>query len=230
MDIGYWLASFGAAGGIFAGVKAIPSVREGQRGVRTTLGRASRTDDGKIRVLTPQKFVPIFPFVQKIHTVHMEENTIHFSDMRITLKNTLSYTFDSFLSYSIEDTPEAVESVIFKLEDAMEYVGLNFKLAVQSALYQYDDTPEKMKTIGKDIKDELEKLIRGKGFKINQCGIVNLSETPTAQASRSVDYRIQAAVDHLGTEKLPECVLAACLGATPVVSPNDCFTYEATEQ
>lgn len=230
MDWTYILAS---AAGIFGGAKSLSSfIAEGEKGVKTTFGKASRGRDGKVIVVGPKKVPILIPFVQKFVKTHIKDNTQHLPDMRITLKNTLSYTFDSFVNYSILDDPDHLENVLFTLEDHLEFITLNFKLAVQTVLYQYDDTPEKMKVVGADIKKELTKLLGDSGFVVNSCGIINLSETATSQGSRSVDYRIQAAKDHLGVDKLPECVLMAALGSTPVVGMSDCapVEYEDVEE
>lgn len=222
-----WMYLIASAGGIFGGVKSLSStVREGEKGIKTTFGKASRTRDGKVKVVGPQKVPILIPFVQKFVKTHIKDNTQHLPDMRITLKNTLSYTYDAFLTWDILDDPDHLEHVLFILEDHLEFITLNFKLAVQTVLYQYDDTPDKMKIVGNDIKRELTKLLGDNGFVIKTCGIINLSETATSQGSRSVDYRIQAAQNHLGVERLPECVLMAALGSTPVVGMSDCTPIE----
>ncbi len=214
-----------SAGGIFGGAKSLSStIKEGEKGVKTTFGKASRTKDGKVKVIGPQKVPILLPFVQKFVKTHIKSNTQHLPDMRITLKNGLSYTFDASIEYDILDDPDHMENVLFVLEDHLEFITLNFKIAIQGVLYKYDETPEKMKVVGADIKKELIALLGDNGFKVKTCGILNLSETPTSQGSRSVDYRIQAALDHLGVKKLPECVLMAALGSTPVVGMNDCTT------
>ena len=220
---------------IFGGAKSLSStIREGEKGVKTTFGKASRTKDGKVKVLGPKKIPFVIPFVQKFEKTHIKSNTQHLPDMRITLKNTLSYTFDASVEYDILDDPDHLENVLFVLEDHLEFVTLNFKIAIQTVLYQYDSAPEKMKSVGADIKKELTTLLGDHGFKVIRCGIINLSETATSQGSRSVDYRIQAAQNHLGVDKLPDCVLMAALGSTPVVGMNDCKNdneiYEHTEE
>lgn len=224
---------------IFGGIKSVgTTIREGELGCRTTFGKAQRVKKGahagKIKVLSPTKLPFVIPFVQKINKVHIEDNTTHLPDMRITLKNSLSYTFDASVCFDIIVDPDCIETLLFKIEDWEEWFTLRFKEAIQNVLYGYDETPDMMKQVGKDIKKELAKLIkehcdntsRPNPFKITNCGILNLSETATSQASRSVDYRIAAAVAHLNVEKLPDCVLAAALGATPVVSPKDCVQME----
>ena len=231
MDWGYILAS---VAGVMGGAKALSAtIREGEKGVKVTFGKASRTKDGKVKVLGPKKIPFLIPFVLRFEKTHIKSNTQHLPDMRITLKNTLSYTFDASVDYDILDDPDHLENVLFVLEDHLEFVVLNFKIAIQTVLYQYDSAPEKMKTVGADIKKELTALLGDNGFKVNRCGIINLSETPTSQGSRSVDYRIEAAQNHLGVEKLPECVLMAALGSTPVVGMDDCINqnvYDDTEE
>ena len=234
MDFGYIIATVAAT---FGSVKALGSpVHEGEKGIKLTFGYAPRVKKGEkkgeIKVMGPKRFPIIVPFAQRVVKAHIKSNTNHLPDMRITLKNTLSYTFDAFVEYDILDDPNNLEYVLLTLEDWQEFITLNFKLAVQTSLYQYEATPEKMKVIGGDIKKELTKLITPKGeddtkgFVIRNCGIINLSETATSQASRSVDYRISAAMEHLGTEKLSDCVLSACLGAMPTIGPADCMKLE----
>lgn len=228
-----WSTILLTASGIFGGAKSLSqTVLEGEMGVKTTFGKAHRGKDGKVIVVGPQKVPILVPFVQKFVKTHIKSNTQHLPDMRITLKNTLSYTYDSFFSYDVLSDPDHLENVLFTLEDHLEFVTLNFKLAVQTVLYKYDDTPDQMKDVGEKIKKELTKLLGDNGFVVKTCGILNLSETPTSQGSRSVDYRIQAAKEHLGVEKLPECVLMAALGSTPVVGMADCTPteYETVEE
>lgn len=232
MDWTYVLASLA---GIFGGAKSLSStIKEGEKGVKTTFGKAARTKDGKVKVLGSQKIPILLPFVQKFVKTHIKSNTQHLPGMGITLKNGLSYTFDASLEYDVLDDPDHMENVLFTLEDHLEFITLNFKIAIQTILYKYDETPEKMKMVGADIKKELTTLLGDNGFKVKTCGILNLTETPTSQGSRSVDYRIQAAQDHLGVDRLPECVLMAALGSTPVVGMNDCKNdnnqYEYTEE
>ncbi len=220
-----WLYYVLSIGGTLGGVwKSLSNtIQEGDLGVRLTFGKAGRDKDGKIIVLSPTRLPWVMPLVQRLDTIHIKNNTTNLPDMRITLKNKLSYTFDAFMDYDIDTAPDSIENILFKLEDWEEFITLNFKVAIQNSLYQYEATPEKMRTVGNDIKKELVKLVAGNGFIVNSCGITNLSETPTSQATRSVDYRITAAMDHLGVKTLPDCVLAAALGATPVVSPSDCL-------
>lgn len=235
-DIAYILGSLGAVGGIFKSLSS--TIQEGELGCKTTFGKASRHKKGplkgKIKVMSPTKMPFVIPFAQKLNRIHIEDNTTHLPNMRITLKNSLSYTFDASVSFDVLTEPEQIESILFKIEDWDEFLVLRFKEAIQNVLYGYDETPDAMREVGKDIKKELTKLIkehcdtnkRPNPFKITNCGILNLSETATSQASRSVDYRIAAAMAHLGVDKLPDCVLAAALGATPVVSPSDCALEE----
>lgn len=229
MDWGYIV---GSAVTIFGGIKSLgTTIREGELGCRTTFGKAHRGKDGKIIVMSPTRLPIVIPFVQKINKVHIQDNSTHLPDMRITLKNSLSYTFDCSVFFDILTDPDSLESLLFRIEDWEEFITLRFKEAVQNVLYGYDERPDMMKSVGKDIRKELIKLIkehcdngdRPNPFKITNCGVFNLSETSTSQASRSVDYRIKAAQVHLGADKLPDCVLAAALGATPVVSPSDCM-------
>lgn len=216
-----------SAAGIFGGAKSLSStVKEGELGVKTTFGKASRGRDGKVIVVGPKKIPFLIPFVQKFVKTHIKGNTQHLPDMRVTLKNSLSYSFDAALEYDILDDPDHLENILFTLEDHLEFITLNFKQAIQTVLYKYDDTPDQMKELGLKIKKELTTLLGDNGFKIKSCGILNLSETATSQGSRSVDYRIQAAQNHLGVDRLPECVLMAALGSTPVVGMADCTPTE----
>lgn len=240
MDIVSWLAAIGGVGGAIKSLGT--TIREGELGCKTTFGKASRHNKGdlkgQIKVMSPTKLPFVFPFVQKIHKVHVKDNTTHLPNMRITLKNSLSYTFDCYMCFDILQDSRSIEEVLFLREDWEEWLTLQFKTAVQNTLYGYDETPEKMKEVRKDVKIELEKLIAEEVkkdgahncFKIKHCGVFNLSETSTSQASRSVDYRIAAAMAHLGVTKLPDCVLAAALGATPVVSPSDCLAEETASR
>lgn len=230
MDWGYMLMT---AGGIFGGAKSLSqTILEGEKGVKTTFGKAHRGKDGKVIVVGPKKVPILIPFIQKFVKTHIKGNTQHLPDMRITLKNSLSYSFDAALEYDILDDPDHLENILFTLEDHLEFITLNFKQAIQTVLYKYDDTPAQMKEVGLKIKKELTVLLGDNGYNVKSCGILNLSETPTSQGSRSVDYRIQAAKDHLGVDKLPECVLMAALGSTPVVGMSDCapVEYEDVEE
>ena len=134
------------------------------------VGNIWNREGKKVKVLGPKKIPFVIPFVQKFEKTHIKSNTQHLPDMRITLKNTLSYTFDASVEYDILDDPDHLENVLFVLEDHLEFVTLNFKIAIQTVLYQYDSAPEKMKSVGADIKKELTTLLGDHGFKVIRCG------------------------------------------------------------
>lgn len=217
-----WEWILGSIGGIFSGAKAISIVSEGERGILLTLGKASRTSTGEVKVYGPSNFRLIIPFVQRIKKTHIRKNTMEITNLTVTFGDNISYHFNAFILYHVVNTPKDIEKVLIDLEDPKEFVSLNFSKAVQEAMYKYNDpySPTFFEKVSKKIKEKVEKVLMDNGFEIEDCGISSFVETPVSQALRGVDYRIAKAIEFAG--QLPNNILAAAIGATPIINAGDC--------
>jgi len=214
MDWAYILAS---AGGIFSGFKAVTFVREGERGILLTFGKAKRSKDGKVKLWGPG-FRPMIPFVQRVEKIHMQKNTLNFPNFTVTLKNNLSYIFSGYIVYHIMDTPDWVEHALFRLEDVDAFVTVNFEQAVQKVMWKMDEL--ELDGVDDKLLTQVNRILKKNGIEAEQCGVTGLTETPVSQSFRGVDYRIQKALEF--KDQLSECILAAAIGATPTVATGEC--------
>lgn len=212
-----WAWAAAIAGGIWSGVKTISFVGEGELGVLLTFGKAKRDQDGQVRVWGPG-FRPLIPFVQKIAKIHIQKNTLWFENMQVTMGDNLTYTFDAYISYHISTEPQWIEHVLFTLEDSQEFVGVVFRTTIQDLLWKNKESD--MQAIAKKLLANVSKKLSDDGIIVDACGISSFAETSVSQTFRGIDYRILKAKENLGV--LPECVLAAAIGAMPTVSTTEC--------
>lgn len=226
MDWGYILSgAIASAGGIFAGVKAAPFVREGEVGVITTLGKAKRDIDGRVKLYTPG-FKRIWPFVQRMERLYTENRVVNFPNFSVKLKSGLSYTFSGYVVYACMDTAEWAEYLLFGLDDIRELVVVNFEKSIQAIMWKMDEL--ELDKANDKIKKHLTGPMAEHGIKILDCGVSGFMETAVAQSLIGVDYRIKKAIEYQG--QLPDCVLMAAVGATPVVNADDCILQETEEE
>lgn len=204
--------------GIGTGVGALISffssfkwVKEGELGVLTTFGKASRNNDGTVK-LVQKGFKFIIPFIQTLDKVHTQKNTSLYSGLGVTLKNGISYSFNAFIVYHIKPTEFAIENVLFKLEDYEQYVSLMYEKVIQDVLQEVDQLDSKK--FNQEIKDLLKPILSKEGIQLDDCGLVSFTATEVSQQLLGINYKLQLA----STSNLPNNILAAAIGATPTVS------------
>lgn len=203
---------------ILSGVGAIASslfgfsfVREGEIGCVTTFGKASRKNN-KIKLID-SGFKFVIPFIQKINKIHIRKNTSRFENLQITLKNGVSYQFDSYIVYHVKNDPDSIENILFGLEDYNEFVNVIFDKYTQQVLQKIEVlNPEYINTT---LNQLMKNALNSEGIILDECGLVNFTGTKESQALLGIQYKLQIA-EKFG--KPSQNVLAAILGATPVIN------------
>lgn len=216
-----------SGGSIFAGIKAAPFVGEGEIGVLLSMNKAKRLPDGSVK-LYPPGFKRIFPFVQKLRKLYLGNRVLNFPNFSCSMKGGLSYTFSGYIIYRAKLEPAAVEYLMFGIDDIRETVTVAFENTVQAILWKKDkESLNPGKALNTKIKELLSKDIAPHYIEIVDCGVSNFIETPISQTLVGVDYRIAKAMEYAG--KVPDCLLMAAIGATPVVDPGACPPTMPTE-
>lgn len=214
----YILASVvGGGGAIFSGFKAFSTVTEAERGVKTTFGKAKRDKKtGKIKMYGPGgKWM--FPFVQKMPTLRMKGNILHYENLMITLKEKLTYKFNAFITYDVKDDPDAVEHIMFNLEDRDLFVGNHFLKTIQKILHKSEELD--LKNASSRLKKEMTSILDANGWEVRDCEIMMFAETSVSQFLRGVDYRISKALEY--KDQLSSNILCAALGVNAVVTIDE---------
>ncbi len=189
-------------------------VREGEIGCVTTLGKASRDKNGKIKLIGPG-FRLIFPFIQSINRAHIRKNSDVFSDLQITLKNGLSYKFNAYIIYHVDVTPDSIESVLFILEDYREFASVIFEKTIQSVI-QSAETIE-TDAFSNKIKELCREELMENGIIIDDCGLTSFTATSSSQNLIGINYKLQVASESNLLEQFPS-IVAAAIGAVPTIT------------
>lgn len=186
-------------------------VKEGEVGVMTTFGKAKRDSNKKV-VLVKPGFVFIFPVVQGINKLHVKKNSDSYSGLSVTLKNGLSYNFNAYVVYWVKPDPDSIENVLFVVEDYKQFVALLFEKCIQEVLQGVErlDAVE----LSSGISDKLRPLLDNEGIHLESCGLISFAATEASQHFLGINYKLELAKE----SKLPENIVAAAIGATPVVT------------
>lgn len=218
MDWVYILGSLATAGGaIFSGFKAFSTIKEAEKGVRTTWGKAQRNKvTGEVVVHDPGgKWM--WPFAQKMDTLRTKGNFVSYDNLSITLKNNLTYKFNAFITYDVIEEPHWIEHILYKLEDRDLFVGNHFMRAIQNVLHRSEELD--VKNASARLKKAMEPILSANGWVVQDCEIMMFTETPVSQFLRGVDYRIQKAIEY--KDILPVSLLCSALGVNSVVTVEE---------
>lgn len=199
--------------GLSASAFAFNFVKEGEIGCITTFGKAHRNSKGDLKLIK-SGFKIIVPFVQKIHKVHIKKNTSSYKDLKITLKNGLSYNFDAYIVYHTILNSKSVENIIFGLENYQEYVSLIFERVIQDVLQNVEEV--EFEKINKKMMDKVKPLLQKEGFQVDECGLLSFSATENSQSLLGINYKLKIA----GNSKIDKGIIATAIGATPTVDVN----------
>ena len=212
----------GALGSAILGLfKGFALVKEGQLGSMTTFGKARRGTDAKIKVIKPG-FVVMIPFVNSIQRAHVRMDSLELNNLNVTLKNGLSYQYSAFVAYHVSNEPNDLEKFLYKVENPQELISQKLSSEIRELLTQEDDSKN---ATGKEINEKLSKILKEYlidkiGVIFDSCGLTSITESTTAQQVSVTVAKIAYAKTIFKEEKdIPETVMAACFGSTPVTSP-----------
>jgi regulator of protease activity HflC (stomatin/prohibitin superfamily) len=206
----------GSSGAILSGLKAYSTVKEGERGVLLTFGKAQRDEYGDVVVYEPGGRW-IWPWAQKMDTLRVQKNIISYEGLTITLKNNLTYKFNAMLVYDVIEEPKWIEHILYKMEDRDSYVGVYFMQAIQKVLHRSEELD--IKNASNRLKKELSIILEANGWRIEDIDVTLFTETPISQFLRGTDYRISKALEY--KDQLPDNVLCAALGVNAVVTVEE---------
>ena len=198
-------------------------VKEGELGSLTSFGKAARGRDGKIKVIKPG-FKLLVPFKDKIRRAHIRMDTVSLHNLTVTLKNGLSYHYSAFVSYHVSEKPEDLEKYLYQVEDAKALIESKLSSEVRELLAANVSTEEiTLDKISADLQNKLtDYLIQKIGVILDACGLTSFTESSQAQLVNVSKAKMELAQAHYGKEQaIPDAVVAACLGAMPVVSGNE---------
>jgi hypothetical protein len=219
-----WIGLFSAlAGSGVAVAKSGYFVKTGEVGAITTFGSVKRGNNGKI-ILLNAGFKLVIPFAQSILKVHTRKNTDNFSGLFITLKNGISYKFNAYVVYHVIDEPDAIENVLFTLDDYKEFVQITFEKAIQQSLEGLTEINNTK--INEKLTTLIKPVLRKQGIDVDDCGLISFTATEQSQHLLGLQYKINVAKEAI----LDNGIMAAILGATPTVVTNNSTQLSATKE
>ena len=224
MDLGpVWELVIAGSSILITAFNSIAFVKEGELGSLTAFGKAVRTRDKKIKVIKPG-FRLLVPFKDKIRRAHIRMDTVSLHNLTVTLKNGLSYNYSAFVSYHVSDRPDDLEKYLYQVEDAKALIESKLSSEVRELLAVNVSTEEiTLDKISADLQKKLtEYLIQKIGVTLDACGLTSFTESAQAQLVNVSKAKLDLAKAYYGENgTVPEAVVAACLGAMPVVSGNE---------
>ncbi len=201
----------------FLAILGTKLVREGELGSITRFGRAIRGKNGKIKVIKPG-FVFLVTPINAIRKTHIRMQTLRVTGLNASLKNGLSYHYDVAIAYHVSDEPDHLEKYLYQVDEPAEAIELKLCGEIREIL----STTEKaehvnLEEINTNLQTKLENYLLEKiGVVLDSCGLTSFTESKTAQQVSVTKSKIDLAKDFY-KDKIPMQVMAACLGATPMI-------------
>lgn len=209
-------------GGIFALLKGIRFVHEGEMGIKLRFGRAIRMRDGSPKVIPPG-FVLMIPFVETLKRHHVRQQTLRLDHQKVMIGQGLIFNVSAIVIFRVKDIYRALFE-IDDLDNSLEDLSMGILRDVLASK-EY----EKLSNM-KEISEELLKALQVKSeewgaqfieFKLTDCA--PSSETaPLLNAKIGVKLKVDAlkdAAQDLGVEVgTMSPVLAAALVGVPLVA------------
>ena len=149
-------------------------------------------------------------------------DSVELNELNVTLNNGLSYHYSAFVAYHVSDKPENLEKFLYLVENPHELISQKLSSEIRELLTKEDNA---YKATGKEINEKLSTALATYleekiGVILDSCGLTSLTESAQAQQVKVSIAKMEYATTHYGgKEKIPETVVAACFGATPVVAP-----------
>lgn len=189
-------------------------VKTGEIGCVTTFGTVKRDKNGKVKLIG-SGFKFVIPFAQTILKVHTRKNTDSFENLFITLKNGISYKFNAYIVYHIMPNPDAIENVLFTLDNFKEFVQITFEKAIQQSLEGLSEINNT--AINERLTNLIKPVLEKQGIDVDDCGLISFTATEQSQQLLGLKYKISIAENEAN---LDSGIMAAILGATPTVVTN----------
>ena len=199
-------------------------VKEGQLGSLTVFGRAVRRN-GKIKVIKPGLRLMI-PLVHNMQKAHIRMDSLELNDLNVTLKNGLSYHYSAYVAYHVSGEPDDLEKFLYKVENPQELISQKLSSEIRELLTKEEDAQN---ATGKEINEKLSKILQEYlidkiGVTLDSCGLTSLTESATAQQVSVTVAKVAYAKtlykkDGEENAEIPETVLAACFGSSPITAP-----------
>jgi len=208
--------------------KTFKFVEEGQLGIRLTFGKAARywwgAKKGKVKIIKPG-FIVLIPFAQNLRRRHVKTQTLRFDKQKITLKNGMSFNFQSSTLFKVVDIYKALFEV-----DGLNKVIEEFVLGKINAIASASQTYTELLDAGevsKKILEGLQSQSEDWGVEFKEFNITTLAPS-NAETSNLIllDKRIDTAVKSLKKHfpgDLPRSsnLMAAVIGVPVAVSVVD---------
>jgi regulator of protease activity HflC (stomatin/prohibitin superfamily) len=223
IDMIFQSSSLNAAGAIIGLIVAIfktfKFVKEGERGVKMRFGKVRRDKDGKPLIVEPG-FVMIIPFMDKIQSHHVRQQSDQFTEQRIVLKDGLIYKVSGMVIFKVFN----VYSAMFEIDNLYNSVNDVCMAAIKDELEQRNhDQLRDASELSQRIIAKVLPRVEEWGISIIQLSLPECAPTQESanliNASLSVKLRLDALKKGLQEHDLTLATLNPSLAAVLVGMP-----------